>query len=179
MFEEIPGPLPGVRALRLRRFQDVRGDFVKLLHADTFRQADLPIDVREIYVSTSVRNTIRGMHFQTPPHDHAKFVTCLKGRAQDVVLDLRKGSPTYGQAGGIELDGQAPVLVIIPSGFAHGFLALEDDTTMAYLVTSEHAPANDAGVLWSSFGFAWSVDAPILSERDRAFPALADFQTPF
>ena len=119
------------------------------------------------------------MHFQLPPHDHAKLVFCLSGRVLDVNLDLRRASPSYGQAYATELDGRIAGGVYIPRGFAHGFLALEGNATLHYLVETAHAPSHDTGLHWDSFGFAWPIRAPLLSSRDAALPGWADFETPF
>ncbi|MFN3557888.1 MAG: dTDP-4-dehydrorhamnose 3,5-epimerase family protein [Brevundimonas sp.] len=157
---------------------DDRGWFWKLAHADIFAAHGLPTDFREIYCSMSAAGVLRGMHFQSPPHDHAKLVSCLDGRVLDVVLDLRPDSPTYGQSAGFELSREAGLSIYVPRGLAHGFLALER-STMLYNVTSVHAPSHDHGVLWNSFGFDWPVETPVLSERDQRHPALEAFASPF
>lgn len=119
------------------------------------------------------------MHFQTPPADHAKYVCCLVGAVRDVILDLRKDSPTYGQHYAVELSSENRLGFYIPTGFAHGFLSLTDGALMLYKTTTVHTPASDAGLRWDSFGYDWGVTNPIVSARDSAFPALADFKTPF
>lgn len=183
MFEVIDEILPGVRRLNLDRFGDTRGGFVKLFHAPMIAEAAGETHLREIFMSDSAAGVVRGMHFQVPPHDHVKLVTCSAGRVLDVVLDIRKGSPTYGRAAGVELDGARPELVVIPSGFAHGFAAVSDGAQMVYMTTAEHAPAHDRGILWNSFEFAWPDGAgradDAVSGRDKAHPTLSDFQSPF
>jgi len=139
----------------------------------------MPFEIRECYISSSQKGVVRGMHFQTPPHQHSKIVTCLKGEALDVVVDLRSGSPTYGIAKGIHLNALDPSLVVIPIGFAHGFAALTDDVRMIYFVSSEHAAQDDHGILWSSIDFNWPFESGIISPRDAAFPMLEDFDSPF
>jgi dTDP-4-dehydrorhamnose 3,5-epimerase len=119
------------------------------------------------------------MHFQTPPHEHAKLVYCAAGAVTDVLLDLRRQSCTYGQAIALPLTAESGQALYIAAGIAHGFFALEAPALMVYNVTSEYAPSQDAGVRWDSFGFDWGVSAPVMSERDRSFPALADFVSPF
>ena len=118
------------------------------------------------------------MHFQTPPHAHDKLVYCAHGRVLDVLLDLRRGSG-YGHSVGVTLDSSQPAVLFIPRGVAHGFRALTDDALMVYKTSTEHAPSHDAGVRHDSFGFDWKCDEPMLSERDRGHPALADFDSPF
>ena len=153
--------------------------FVKTFHAERFTERGLPVDWREEYYSKSVKGVIRGMHFQTPPHDHEKLVYCMQGQVLDVVVDLRKHSPSFGKHVAIQLDAERGHGLLIPKGMAHGFLALTDTVLMAYKVTTVYAPANDAGIRWDSLGVNWGVDQPIVSTRDRAHPPLADFVSPF
>ena len=119
------------------------------------------------------------MHFQLPPAAHAKLVYCITGRVLDVVLDLRKDSPTFGRSYGRELSAVNREMFFIPAGFAHGFLALEDNTTMVYQTSTVHSPTHDAGVRWDSFNFDWPVKNPTLSDRDQKFPTLPEFNSPF
>ena len=177
--ELIPTSLPGCFEIRPFFAQDERGTFVKTFHAERFAEAGLPVDWREEFYSSSRKGVIRGMHFQTPPHDHEKLVYCMQGRVLDVVVDLRRDSPTFGCHVAIELDAAKGHGLMIPKGMAHGFLALTDDVLMSYKVTSVHAPANDAGIHWNSFGLDWGIDQPIVSARDRAHPPLSDFASPF
>ncbi|ALT76195.1 dTDP-4-dehydrorhamnose 3,5-epimerase [Paucibacter sp. KCTC 42545] len=177
--ELIPTKLEGCYQVRPFFAQDERGTFVKTFHAERFSALGLPTVWCEEFYSSSRKGVIRGMHFQTPPHDHEKLVYCMQGRVLDVVVDLRKGSPTYGRHLPVELDASSGHGLLIPKGMAHGFLALDDDVLMAYKVTSAYAPANDAGISWDSFGLDWGIDQPIVSMRDRAHPALADFDSPF
>jgi len=118
------------------------------------------------------------MHFQLPPSQHAKLVTCISGRVLDVVVDLRLDSSTYGCSASVELSSEHPSALYIPEGLAHGFLALEE-SILHYKTTSAHDPERDRGILWSSIGFPWPVSDPILSDRDALFPALAAFASPF
>jgi len=177
--EIIATELAGVQVIRPRVFTDARGSFVKTFHAPAFREAGRPFEPQEEFFSTSAKNVLRGMHFQLPPAAHAKLVYCVAGRVLDVVLDLRKSSPTFGRSYTRELNDKNRELLFIPIGFAHGFLALADGATMVYQTSTVHAPAQDAGILWNSFGFDWPVKDPVLSERDRRFPALRDFESPF
>ena len=95
------------------------------------------------------------MHFQLPPHDHDKLVYCIRGRVMDVLLDLRKSSPTYGRSFGNEISANNHLMLYIPKGVAHGFLSLEDDSVLVYKTTTIHFPSHDAGVRWDSFGYTW------------------------
>ncbi len=177
--ELIPTELPGLQIIRPRIFQDARGSFVKTYHRDVFRELGLNFEPREEFFSTSAKNVLRGMHFQLPPTAHAKLVYCITGRVLDVVLDLRKDSPTFGRSYGRELSAVNREMFFIPSGFAHGFLALEDNATMVYQTSTVHSPTHDAGVRWDSFDFDWPVKNPVLSDRDQKFPPLREFNSPF
>jgi dTDP-4-dehydrorhamnose 3,5-epimerase len=171
--------IPGCYLVKPRVLGDVRGTFVKTFHEPEFQKLGLRSDWREEYHSFSRRDVIRGMHFQLPPADHAKLVYCIAGTVLDVILDLRQGSPTYGQHRSIELDAAEGTGIYVPTGCAHGFLSMSDTSIMYYKVTSVHSPEHDAGIAWDSFGFAWPVGDPVMSERDRRHPALADFVSPF
>lgn len=179
MFTKVETPLPGLVLLRPRLFQDQRGVFIKTFHAATFRDLGLTFEPREEFYSISAQGVLRGMHFQVPPAAHAKLVYCTAGRVTDVVLDLRRSSPTYGRWHACELDAATRELLFIPPGFAHGFVAREAAATMVYLTTAEHSPTHDKGIRWDSFGYDWGMSNPILSARDAAFPTLAEFQSPF
>jgi dTDP-4-dehydrorhamnose 3,5-epimerase len=174
-----PTAIPGCTRLRLVRHEDARGDFVKILRRDEYAAAGLDPTVAELYWSTSRRGVVRGLHFQSPPHEHAKTVSVLRGAAHDVVVDLRAGSPAYGEVVVLELRGEEPSAVHVPAGCAHGFQALTDDTVVAYLVGTEHAPSHDHGIRWDSVGVDWPIADAIVSERDAAFPTFADFVSPF
>lgn len=172
-------PFPGLLVIEAFRHTDARGVFVKTFQADRFRQLGANFEPREEFYSSSHRNVVRGMHFQLPPHDVEKLVYCSRGRFLDVLIDLRKGSPTYRQVTTVELDSERPLLVYQPRGIAHGFLAREDDSVMTYLTSSVHHPPSDAGVRWDSIGFAWPCADPVVSDRDQALPRLEEFDSPF
>lgn len=177
--ELVPTELPGLQVIRPRIFRDERGSFVKTYHDAQFREFGLDFEPREEFFSTSAKGVLRGMHFQLPPAAHAKLVYCIVGSVFDVVLDLRKNSPTFGRSCARELSAANREMFFIPVGFAHGFLALEDNAMMVYLTGTVHSPTHDAGVRWDSFGFDWPAKFPVLSERDKKFPVLRDFQSPF
>jgi dTDP-4-dehydrorhamnose 3,5-epimerase len=160
-------------------FGDRRGTFIKTYHEEAWHEAGISFTIKEEYYSISRQGVLRGMHFQSPPEDHTKIVYCPSGRVLDVLLDLRRSSPTFGQAAVMELSAENRLILIIPNGIAHGFLSREESSIMVYKTSTVHSPAHDAGIRWDSFGFDWGCDAPVLSERDAAFPALADFASPF
>lgn len=178
-FRALHSPLAGIAVLEPRQFTDPRGSFVKTYHASAWQEAGLKFELREEYYSVSRRGVLRGMHFQTPPADHTKVLFCPRGRVLDVWLDLRRNSPSYGRSAAMELSAANRLIAVIPSGIAHGFLALEDDCVLVYKTSSVHSPAHDSGVRWDSFGFDWGVTQPVLSERDATFPGLAEFVSPF
>ncbi len=177
--EFIPTALEGCYQVSPFFAQDERGTFVKTFNSERFTALGLPTDWREEYYSSSRKGVIRGMHFQTPPHDHQKLVYCMQGQVLDVVVDLRMGSPTHGRYLALKLDAAQGQGLMIPKGMAHGFLALTEDVLMAYKVTSVYAPESDAGIRWDSFGLDWGVDNPIVSVRDCAHPKFSEFNSPF
>lgn len=155
--------------------QDERGNFVKNFHKDFFKDQFIgDFDFRELFYSQSNKDVIRGMHFQTPPRDHSKLVFVMEGSLIDVVIDLRQSSKTFGQHHIQKLDYKSNEALIIPTGFAHGFLSLEDNTKMVYLVSKEHSLDHDCGIKWDSFGFKWPCSKPIISERDNSFESLEE-----
>lgn len=177
--EIIKTHLPGLFIIDSKIFKDKRGIFVKVFHRKFFEANNIASDVRESFYSISRKNVIRGMHFQLPPDDHEKFVFCVHGKILDVILDIRKGSPTYGKFYSIELSGRDGLIVYIPKGFAHGFLSLEDNSIVVYMTTKEYSPEKDYGIRWDSFGFNWNVNNPIISPKDRELPLLSEFDSPF
>jgi dTDP-4-dehydrorhamnose 3,5-epimerase len=150
-----------------------------MFHADFFGGYGLETGFAEAYSSLSHERVLRGLHFQNPPHDYAKLVTCLVGRVFDVALDLRRGSPKYGGHATFELSGEKGNVLYIPRGLAHGFYVEEGPATMMYMVTTRHAPEADAGIAWDSAGISWPEGDPVISDRDGGFHRLEDFDSPF
>lgn len=171
--------IPGCLVVDVPVFSDVRGIFVKTFVKADFAGRGLACDFAEEYFTVSGKGVLRGLHFQTPPYDHVKVVSCLHGTVLDAVLDLRAGSPTFGCHELFELDGKSGRILYLPAGVAHGFLALSDDSLMAYKVTAGYSPSNDTGILWSSAGIPWPCNNPIVSERDSNFLPLARYESPF
>ena len=179
MFDIHPIDIPGCYELRPKVQEDPRGRFVKVFHRGEFEKNNLEVNFTEEYYSYSKRGVIRGMHFQSPPCDHVKLVYCPFGEVFDVVVDLRLGSPTYGQARSIILSAEAANYIYIPKGIAHGFCVKSDSAILVYKVSSTYSPQHDSGLLWSSIGINWSEESPIISERDQKFSGLSDFESPF
>ena len=167
--------LDGVLLIDNFNANDNRGLFVKTFNKDSFKKLSIDFEIRESYYSVSKKNVIRGMHFQLPPSDHEKLVYVVSGSIIDVVVDLRKGSETYGNYISIELSANNKKSIFIPKGLAHGFKSLEDDTITVYSVATEYNANADSGIRYNSFGFNWQVENPILSERDKEFITLQEF----
>lgn len=171
--------LADARLITLPKFNDIRGSFVKAFHESTLKDAGIDFTLRESYFSFSKKDVIRGMHFQLPPQQHSKIVYCPQGAILDIIIDLRKNSPTYLHYFAQELSAENHLAYYIPEGFAHGFKSLKDDSLTYYLVSSEHSQAHDTGIRFDSFGYDWQTPEAIISARDLSFPELKDFQSPF
>lgn len=172
-------PLKDAKLITLPAFADARGTFVKTFHETILKEKGINFVLRESYFSLSKKDVIRGMHFQLPPHHHSKIVFCPQGAILDVIVDLRKSSPTYGQHFAHELSAENHLAYFIPEGFAHGFKSLTDDAITYYLVSSEYSQQHDTGIRYDSIGYGWGVDAPIISERDLSFVNMKEFDSPF
>lgn len=164
--------IDGVLVIENFNTTDGRGKFVKTFHVDFLKNAGIDFQIAESYFSYSKKDTIRGMHFQTPPYDHQKLVYVPKGKIIDVIVDLRRESSSYKKNIAVELGAENHKAIYIPKGCAHGFRALEDDTIVVYSVGTVYNPQYDKGVHFDSFGFNWGVENPTISERDANFPTL-------
>lgn len=166
--------LPGVFVNEPTVHSDARGTFQEWFKASAFEQATgFPFDLQQANLSTSAAGVVRGLHFADVPPGQAKFVTCVSGAIRDVVMDVRLGSPTFGQHVVVELDAATRRGVFVPVGFAHGFAAVED-ATVVYLTSSEYDPAVERGI--SPLSVQWPVGSPLLSDKDRLAPSLSDAQ---
>jgi dTDP-4-dehydrorhamnose 3,5-epimerase/CDP-3, 6-dideoxy-D-glycero-D-glycero-4-hexulose-5-epimerase len=174
-----PTFLGGLFILSNHIFRDARGSFKKVLTKDDFEDLSLESDFAELYYSISKKDVIRGMHFQLPPMDHVKMVYVINGKIIDVCLDLRHSSRTFGKYFSCVLSGDDDNYLYIPSGVAHGFASLEDNTIVHYAQTTCYSKEHDFGIRYDSFGFDWHIERPVISERDATFPRLSDFDTVF
>jgi dTDP-4-dehydrorhamnose 3,5-epimerase len=167
--------------LRIEPFvaPDQRGLFVKTFQSDEFAAAGLETNFSDEYVTVSRPEVLRGLHFQLPPHAQIKLVCCVAGKVLDAIVDLRRGSPTYGRHALFELGADRPEILYVPAGFAHGFCVVDGPALMLYKVSKPYAAAHDRGICWDSAGIPWPIRSPILSERDRQFPPLSEFESPF
>lgn len=177
-------PLGGVMIITPPRFGDSRGFFSESWNRRTLEGSGLhlPEFVQDNHSLSARTGTIRGLHFQSPPHAQGKLVRCGRGRLFDVAVDVRKGSPTYGQWFGTELSFENGRQLWIPAGFLHGFLTLSDDTEIVYKCTDHYAPECDGAVRWDSCGIDWPMPegiTPLLSDKDGAAQPLAAFDSPF
>lgn len=172
-------PVPGAGLLVTPFHSDRRGSFTKPYSPDALAAAGIDMRIAEVYWSGSRPGTVRGLHFQNPPTAVAKIVFAVGGRVTDVVVDLRVGSPTFGQHARFDLTPGSGS-VVVPVGCAHGFEVVgDDDAVLCYLQDAPFDPATDAGVRWDSAGIDWATTAPVTSDRDAALPRLADFRSPF
>ena len=176
-------PLAGLLEFTPRVFGDARGVFFETFSSRLMHEAGLPADLDWVQdnQSSSQRGVLRGLHFQRPPHAQAKLVRVAQGRALDVVVDLRPASPTYGQHQKVTLSAAAANVLYVPVGFAHGFVALDDDTLFLYKCSDYYAPAAEGGLRWNDpdLGIDWGVAAPLVSGKDEELPGLAGFESPF
>lgn len=179
MFSINSSHLAGCFEVQPKVFQDERGQFVKTFHIQAFAEYGLETNFSEEYYSISHKNVVRGLHFQLPPMDHVKMVYCVAGEVLDVVIDLRVGSPTYGQYVLFELSSAKANSVYIPKGMAHGFCVRSEQAIMMYKVSTIYSPAHDAGILWNSLNIPWLTKDAVLSARDQNFPTFAQFESPF
>ena len=173
--------IPDVRLLSTKKFGDSRGFFSEVYNRKTFAEAGIGIDfVQDNHSVSHAKGTLRGLHFQAPPHAQAKLVRCGRGALYDVAVDIRKGSPSYGQWVGVELSFENGRQLLIPEGFLHGFVTLSDDTEIIYKCSDYYAPDCDGAVRWDSCGIDWPLEgAPILSAKDEAALPFAGFDSPF
>lgn len=176
--------LPGVFILTPVRHGDERGFFCESWNRRRMRAQGLDFDFVQDNHSLSERaGTLRGLHYQAPPHAQAKLVRCGRGRLFDVAVDIRRGSPTYGRWTGVELSFENGRQVLIPAGFAHGFITREDDTEILYKCSDYYTPACDRAIRFDDpeIGVDWGAgpDSVILSDKDAAAPFLSETDTPF
>lgn len=173
--------LPGVVVLRPCRFGDDRGWFSETWNRAALEKAGIDLDfVQDNHSRSAESGTLRGLHYQSPPYSQDKLVRCSRGAIFDVAVDIRKGSPSYGQWFGVELTAENGKQLLVPKGFLHGFVTRAPDTEVQYKVTDFYAPGCDGAVRWDSLGIDWGLGAPpLLSAKDAAAPLFEDWQSPF
>ncbi|AIF49388.1 dTDP-4-dehydrorhamnose 3,5-epimerase [Dyella japonica] len=172
-------PLQGALVLEPRVFGDGRGFFYESYNQAAFRDAGIDANFVQANVSRSSKGVLRGLHYQWPS-PQGKLVSVLQGEVYDVAVDIRQGSPTFGQWTGVMLSGENHRHFWIPEGFAHGFCVLSEFAIFTYQCTALYDPSADAGVRWndSDLGIDWPVRNPLLSEKDQKAPLLRDVPSP-
>lgn len=175
--------IPGLLVIEPQVFADERGHFFEAFSAAKLAALGLDPGVVQINQSRSKKGVLRGLHFQAPPSDQTKLVRCNRGRLYDAVVDIRRGSPTFGKWFGLELSEENNKMLYVPSGFAHGFYSLTDGCELVYLVgKSGYAKAAEGGVRFDdpAVNIEWPIDAePLVNERDRTWPLLTADNSPF
>lgn len=174
-----PTEIPDLRLITTARHGDGRGFLSETYSKRLFEQAGVATEfVQENHSWSARAGTVRGLHFQTAPAAQEKLVRAVRGAVFDVVVDLRRSSPSYGRHVALELSAQAGTQLFVPAGVAHGFCTLEPDTEVVYKVSAYYSPAHEQGVAWDdpALGIEWPVEAgqAILSDRDRRHPRLSD-----
>ncbi|MBZ9566667.1 MULTISPECIES: dTDP-4-dehydrorhamnose 3,5-epimerase [Modicisalibacter] len=169
--------IPEVKIITPARHGDERGFFSESWSRPRWHEAGITLDfVQDNHAYSAQAGTLRGLHFQVPPFAQAKLVRVVRGAILDVAVDLRQGSPTFGQHVSAEISARQGNQILIPEGFAHGLLTLEPDTEVLYKVTQVYSPAHDKGLRWNDPDLAidWPITRPVLSEKDRQQPWLRD-----
>jgi len=179
-----PLPIADIYLIKPKRFADTRGYFCETYRRDLLREVGIEVEFIQDNESLSVSSgTIRGLHYQAPPYAQAKLVRVLAGTVLDVAVDIRTGSPTYGQFVATTLSAENGEQVFIPEGFAHGFCSMSDNTVLAYKVSANYSKEHENGVLWNDADLAipWPVSEAdaVLSDKDSALPRLTDISSPF
>ena len=167
--------LQGAYIIEPERLDDERGFFARTYCDREFKEHGIAFECVQSNISFNKRKgTLRGMHYELKPHAAAKLVRCTMGAIYDVIVDLRRGSPTYAQWVAAELTADNRKMLFVPEGFAHGFQSLVDNTETSYLMSAAYAPESSAGIRWNDpqLGIEWPLAEPIMSARDRALPGI-------
>jgi dTDP-4-dehydrorhamnose 3,5-epimerase len=173
--------IPDLKIIHPKVFSDERGYFFEAFNRDVFVAHGLPDRFLQDNESKSQKDVVRGLHFQVPPFAQGKLVRVISGSVLDVAVDLRKGSPTFGQHLAVKISADNKILFWIPPGFAHGFRTLEDDTIFSYKCTALYNKSAEVAIKWNDpeLNIDWGIANPILSERDQAAASFQAFDSPF
>ena len=176
-----PLALNGLLEIRPSIFRDDRGYFFEAFNINSFRNAGITTEFVQDNQSFSRKGTIRGLHFQNPPHAQGKLVWVSSGKVLDVVVDIRKNSPTYGKHIMVELSAENKLMLWIPPGFAHGFLSLEDQTIFLYKCTSTYHKESESGIIWNDpeLNIEWGINNPIVSDKDLELRSFSNIESRF
>ncbi len=171
----VPTSLEGVRVIEPKVIDDPRGYFMEIHHRKRYREAGIACEFVQDNLSYSVRGTLRGLHYQLP-HAQEKLVQVLTGEIYDVAVDIRRGSPTFGRWVGVYLSDKNHRQIFLPKGFAHGFCVVSETAHVLYKCSDFYSHPDEKGILWSDSDIQidWPITAPILSEKDRKYPSLAE-----
>ncbi len=179
--EIIDTAIPELKVIQPKVFGDARGYFFESYHKERLAELGLTADFVQDNQSLSAKNVIRGLHFQKPPFAQGKLVRVISGSAMDVAVDIRKGSPTYGRYVKTLLSSEQNNMFWIPAGFAHGFVALEDNTIFAYKTTDYYNKESEGAIRWNDpdIHVEWGIEDPVISDKDQKSPFFKDFVSPF
>lgn len=179
--EVVETPLQGLLLIKPRIFTDSRGYFFESYNINDFHKAGITVAFVQDNQSLSNKGALRGLHFQNPPNAQDKLVRVIKGSVLDVVVDIRKNSPTYGQHYKVELSGDNNLALFVPKGFAHGFVCLEDNTLFYYKCSDVYNPQAESGLLWNdpALGIDWGIENPVVSDKDLKYTDFNSFSTLF
>jgi dTDP-4-dehydrorhamnose 3,5-epimerase len=177
----IEEPMPGLFLLEPRVFRDGRGYFFESFNALQARTAGIACEFVQDNQSLSSRGVLRGLHFQAPPYAQDKLVRVISGAVNDVVVDIRQSSPTFGQHYTAHLSADNFRMLFVPVGFAHGFETLEDNTIFQYKCSNYYNKASEGGLRWNdpTLRIKWELELPLVSDKDQELPFWADFESPF
>lgn len=171
--------IPGCFLIQPKIFTDERGMLIKPYHSDKYKALGLHSQYNEELIVTSSKGVIRGLHFQYPPLPQIKLVSCVQGRILDVVLDIRKGSPAYGQWDSFILDNENNYVLYVPEGLAHGYAVFEENTVVCYRMSNVFSAELDGGIRWDSAGVNWGIESPVVSGKDRNLLPFCEIDSKF
>lgn len=171
----------GLYIIQPKVFGDPRGYFYESYNREAFVKAGIGVEFLQDNQSMSAKGILRGLHFQKPPHAQGKLVRVVRGAVQDVVVDIRKDSATYGKHLSVLLTENNHTALYIPPGFAHGFATLEDNTLFTYKCTDTYHPETEGGLMWNDpqLDISWDITEPLLSEKDKNYEPFNLFNSPF
>jgi dTDP-4-dehydrorhamnose 3,5-epimerase len=173
--------IEGLLIIKPRVFEDERGHFYESYKKELFENNGIPFEFIQDNQSLSQKDVLRGLHFQNPPFAQGKLIRVIRGSALDVAVDIRKNSPTYGKYSSIVLSEVNKLMYWVPSGFAHGFLTLEDNTILQYKCTALYNKESEGSLLWNdpNLKINWGINHPLLSDKDIVAPTFAGFNSMF
>lgn len=173
-----PLKLKGSYEIKLKPIGDERGFFMRTFDKRIFEEHGFNMEwLQENHAKSNKKYTLRGLHFQLPPYAETKLLRCTKGAVLDVFVDLREGSETFGQWDSVRLSAEEKNMVLVPRGFAHGYLTLEENSEVTYKVDNVYHPESERSIRWNDpeIGINWGTDQPVLSEKDKNAPSLQEF----